>query len=315
MAPRIAPLPPILPVGTQVVSQVAVRNVEGNVAHPRGAVGVIVASPSDATHAYRVRFPDDFQCSLGRNEIVTLSHYKQGVMTAAGEVLAEHNLYERIIFRCIMGSRAFGLDEADSDVDRRGVYLPQAELHWSLYGVPEQIENEQTQEAYWELQKFITLALKANPNILECLYSPLVEHITPLGQRLVGMREKFLSKLVYQTYNGYVKSQFKKLSADLRNQGQVKWKHVMHLIRLLLAGVTVLREGYVPVRADAHRDELLAIRRGEMAWEQVEQRRQALHVEFTAALATTQLPDHPDYFAANALLVDARRAALAASLP
>ncbi len=46
-----------------------------------------------------------------------------------------------------------------------------AELHWSLYGVPEQLENEETQEAYWELQKFIVLALKANPNVLECLYS------------------------------------------------------------------------------------------------------------------------------------------------
>lgn len=236
MPPRIAPPPPILPVGTQVVSQVAVRNIEGAIAHPRGAVGVIVAAPSDATHAYRVRFPDDFQCSLGRGEIVTLAHYQQGVMTAAGEVLADYNLYDRIIYRCVMGSRAFALDDDTSDTDRRGVYLPPAELHWSLYGVPEQLENEQTQEAYWELQKFITLALKANPNILECLYSPLVEHITPLGQKLVDLRERFLSKLVYQTYNGYVMSQFKKLSADLRNQGQVKWKHVMHLIRLLLAG-------------------------------------------------------------------------------
>jgi len=29
------------------------------------------------------------------------------------------------------------------------------------------------------------------------------------------MREKFLSRMVYQTYNGYVMSQFKKLQADL----------------------------------------------------------------------------------------------------
>ena len=56
--------------------------------------------------------------------------------------------------------------------------------------------------------------------------------------------------MVYQTYNGYVLSQFKKLQADLRNQGEVKWKHVMHLIRLLLAGITVLRGG---LRAGARR--------------------------------------------------------------
>jgi hypothetical protein len=30
--------------------------------------------------------------------------------------------------------------------DRRGIYLPIADLHWSLYGVPEQPENDKTQE-------------------------------------------------------------------------------------------------------------------------------------------------------------------------
>ena len=45
-----------------------------------------------------------------------------------------------------------------SDIDRRGIYLPPADLHWSLYGVPEQLENDDTQEAYWEVQKFLVLA-------------------------------------------------------------------------------------------------------------------------------------------------------------
>ena len=31
-------------------------------------------------------------------------------------------------------------------------------------------------------QVFLNLALKANPNVLECLYSPLIEHVTPLGR-------------------------------------------------------------------------------------------------------------------------------------
>ena len=84
--------------------------------------------------------------------------------------------------------------------------------------------------------------------MLECLYSPLVEKATPLAEELLGMRNIFLSRLVYQTYNGYVMSQFKKMQADIRNQGQVKWKHAMHLIRLLISGTSVLREGFVPVR-------------------------------------------------------------------
>ena len=77
--------------------------------------------------------------------------------------------------------------------------------------------------------------------MLECLYTPLVEATTPLAEELLAMRSAFLSKLVYQTYNGYVLSQFKRLETDLRNRGALKWKHVMHLIQLLLAAVAILR--------------------------------------------------------------------------
>jgi predicted nucleotidyltransferase len=200
-------------------------------------------------------------------------------------------------------------------VDRRGIYLPTADLHWSLYGVPEQLENDATQEAYWELQKFLVLALKANPNVLECLYTPLVEKATPLAEELLAMKSVFLSRMVYQTYNGYVMSQFKKMQSDLRNKGQVKWKHVMHLIRLLLSGIGVLRDGLVPVKVDTHRDRLLAIRRSEMPWDDVENWRLSLHQEFNAAFETTRLPERPDYERANAFLISARRGALSEELP
>jgi hypothetical protein len=183
-------------------------------------------------------------------------------------------------------------------------------LHWSLYGVPEQLENPDTEEVYWELQKFLTLALKANPNVLECLYTPIVEHASELAGELLSMRAAFLSRMVYQTYNGYVLSQFKKLQADLRNKGEVKWKHVMHLTRLLLAGITTLREGHVPVDVGAHREALLAIKRGEVPFEEIERWRLSLHKEFDAAAEGTTLPERPDYERANALLIKARRSAL-----
>jgi uncharacterized protein len=81
----------------------------------------------------------------------------------------------------------------------------------------------------------------------------------------------------------------------------------MHLIRLLLSGVTVLREGRVQVRVEQDRERLLAIRRGGMAWEEVNAWRLSLHEEFTAALAATRLPERPDYERANAFLIKARR--------
>ena len=302
----------ILPVGTQVVALVEVRASDGTVAHPRGAAGEVVQAPADAWHSYRVRFPDGVEVAMSRRELAVLSHYTAGAMNDVAGPLGEYRLFEHVIFRCVVGSRAYGLDTDASDTDRRGVYLPPAEAHWSLYGVPEQLENHDTQEAYWEIQKFLTLALKANPNVLECLYTPIVEHATPLAREMLDMRCAFLSKIVYQTYNGYVMSQFKKLQADIRNRGEVKWKHVMHLIRLLISGATVMREGRVPVRVeDAHRERLLAIKRGEVPFEEVEAWRLALHREFDAAAEATALPDRPDYERANAFLLRARRSVVA----
>ena len=298
----------ILPVGTQVVSLVEVKGTDGAPVHPRGAVGVVVRAPSDYWHSYRVRFVDGFEASLKREELAVLAHYQHG---DSRHLLGQYNLYDCVIYRVVVGSRAYGLDDADSDHDRRGVYLPPAELHWSLYGVPEQLENDQTQEAYWEIQKFLTMALKANPNVLECLYSPLVEHATPLAQEMIAMRSAFLSKMVYQTYNGYVLSQFKKIQADLRNKGAVKWKHVMHLVRLLLAGITTLKEGCVPVRVESdQRERLLAIKRGDIPFEETDAWRLALHKEFDAAVSSSKLPERPDYQRVNAFLLKARRSAV-----
>jgi len=154
-------------------------------------------------------------------------------------------LFDRVILRCVVGSRAYGLARDDSDTDRRGLYLPPADLHWSLSGAPQQLQNDATQEVYWEIQKFLTLALNANPNVLECLYTPLVETATPLARELLALRDSFLSKRVYRTYSGYAAAQFRRMQAGLRNHGRVKWKHVM--LRLLLSGTTVLTEGFVAV--------------------------------------------------------------------
>jgi hypothetical protein len=296
--------------GTQVVTLVEVRHEAGQTLHPRGAVGVVVRSPADVTHAYRVRFVDGYEAALKPAEVQLLAQFKEGDIGDRTKAMAQSNLFERVIFRCVIGSQAYGLAGEGSDVDRRGIYLPTADLHWSLYGVPEQIENEETQEAYWELQKFLILALKANPNVLECLYTPLVELATPLAEELLQMRGCFLSRLVYQTYNGYVHSQFKKMQTDIRNQGQVKWKHVMHLVRLLISGTEVLRTGNLTVRADAYRDRLLAIRQGEMPWDEVEAWRRDLHNNFDAAYQITSLPERPDYEKANTFLIRARRSVL-----
>ena len=289
--------------GTHVVARIETGN-PGR--RPRGAVAVIVDSPLDRTHAYRVRFVDGGEASLRRSEFaVRKQHQVDGLGTSPNEAFTTFEPF--IILRSVVGSRAYGLDEDDSDTDRRGVFLPQAPRHWSLAGVPDQIERDETQEAYWELERAIVLALKANPTVLEMLYSPLVEAVLAPADELLRERHRFVSRLVYQTYNGYVLSQFKKLQADIRSTGDVRWKHVMHLLRLLLAGIDVLRDGQVPLDVGGHRDRLLAVRRAEVLWPDVEAWRGDLHREFDTAYRETNLPERPDYAWADDFVIRARR--------
>ena len=307
--------------GTQVVSLIAVRGTNDSLVHPRGAVGVVTRTPAVADEKFLVRFPDGFEKSLARSELEVLQHFKarlgpvgRGVLTAPPPTSDSletpppaFDLESLILYRCVVGSRAYGLEHDDSDTDRRGIYLAPADLHWSLFGAPEQFEDHAAQSCYWELQKFLTMALKANPNILECLYSPLVEKITPLGEELLALRSGFLSQMIFQTFNGYAMSQFKKIGQDLRNHGIVRWKHAMHLLRLLLTGAATLRQARVPVRVEAHRDRLLAVKHGTLPWPAVDAWRQELHRDFEHALAETKLPERPDYEAANRFLIKARR--------
>lgn len=304
------PIHLILSAGTRIVTRNPVNLIGGRGEVPTGSVATIIMSPADSTHAYKVRFNDGSEAMIRRSEFSILKDFKEEGLDPAAHGLNFEDWTRYIIYRCVVGSQAYGLAGEESDQDRRGIYLPPADLHWSLYGVPEQIENDPTQEAYWELQEFLVMALKANPNILECLYTPLVEHVTDLAQELVDNRHRFLSKLIFQTYNGYVTSQFKKLEQDLRAHGQIKWKHAMHLIRLLLSGITALRENNLRVQLPEHRDQLLQIKNNELPWPEINHWRLDLHKQFQNAFDSTQLPARPDYEWANNFLIKARRCAI-----
>jgi len=297
--------------GTQVVALVEVRGPSDSLVHPRGAVGVVTRTPAVSGELFLVRFPDGFEKAMECSQLEVLKHFKDRL--GEHSATANFDLESCIIYRCVVGSRAYGLDTEVSDTDRRGVYVAPADLQWSLFGAPEQFEDNGTQSCYWELQKFLGMALKANPNILECLYSPMVEKATWLGEELLGLRERFLSQMIFQTFNGYAMSQFKKIEQDIRNHGEVRWKHAMHLLRLLLTGAAALRENRVPVRVEDARDRLLTVKRGEMSWADVDAWRRELHHDFERALSETRLPQRPDYEAANAFLVKARREAAGAA--
>ncbi|GAA1526421.1 nucleotidyltransferase domain-containing protein [Kribbella lupini] len=294
---------PQLPVGTQVVLRVAGPDDVGGTAQ-RGATGRISGVTADGR--YDVRLVDGRSTTARRDQLSLRTAYQDeaiGVEAPDGDVLVR----ERTIYAAVVGSRAFGLDTDQSDTDTRGVYVAPTEAFWSLAKPPTHVDGPEPEWFSWEVERFCELALKANPNLLEVLHSPLVVSITPLGEELLELRAAFLSQLAYQTYSGYVLSQFKKLEADFRRDGAPKWKHVMHLIRLLLSARTLLTEGKLVVDVGDDRDRLLAVKAGALPWDEVERWRLALHEELDRALQKTVLPATPDVAKVDAWLRSVRR--------
>jgi hypothetical protein len=114
-----------------------------------------------------------------------------------------------IIFECISGSRAYGLDTPTSDTDIRGVFILPKESFYSLDYIG-QVNNESNDIVYYELRKFIDLCSKNNPNILELLNVPeecvLYKH--PVFDKI--KLDYFLSKQCEKSFANYAYAQIKK---------------------------------------------------------------------------------------------------------
>ncbi len=211
----------------------------------------------------------------------------------------------------VTGSRAYGLATDASDTDRRGVFAAPAALFWRLDKPPTHLDGPLPEQFSWEIERFVTLALAANPTVLECLWSPLREVVTPVGEELLALRTAFLSERARDTFLHYARTQLRRAENHARTHGgEIRWKHVMHLLRLLESGAHLVRHGEPLVEVGALREPLLAVRRGEVPWPDVTAWRDRLTTQITTG--PSALPATPDRTRAENFLTDVRRRSLAA---
>lgn len=297
----------VISAGTQVVLRVA-KVLGGSGEHRKpGSVGIVALCPHRADGHYVIEFADGQTAKAKFDELTLRREEVDSQLTRDSEDMRPH-----IIYRCQVGSKAYGLDNEDSDDDIRGILLPPARLHWSLYAVPEQIESivDGQDEVFWEIEKFLRLALKANPNTLELLWTPMVVEANETALELRNIRNAFLSKHVYKTYSGYVLSQFRRMKNQYEKTAEFKVKHAMHLIRLSRSGIHALNTGDILVDVGEYREELLNIRNGGMSFEEVRELAMRLDKEFQDAFARTSLPEQPDFELVDSFLINARRSVL-----
>jgi len=111
-----------------------------------------------------------------------------------------------ILFECISGSRSQGLATETSDTDIKGVYILPKEIYFGFQYIP-QISEDNNNVVFYEIGRFLELALKNNPNILEMIGvdEKYILHRHSLFERIKP--EIFLSKLCRDTFGRYAMGQ------------------------------------------------------------------------------------------------------------
>lgn len=163
--------------------------------------------------------------------------------------------HKSVILQGVMGSHAYGLNHAESDIDTFGIYVDDARMFWGLRGVTKRdltvVRHEPADLTMHEVGKYCNLALQCNPTVLEFLWRDEFEIETYWGEQLVMHRKAFLSERVRDSFGGYAMQQARRLerrhaegkkgfSSDTQARTA---KHARHCFRLLRQGTELLQTG------------------------------------------------------------------------
>jgi hypothetical protein len=207
----IADLDPMavpLPAGTEVTTRV--DRVVGGEVRPQGATARVRVIDGDQVE---VSFLDGTRARYLRSEVTPR---KLGVARyARRRAAAWEQLAPCIVIDTLVGSRAWGVADAGSDEDRRGVFVLPMAWTTGLVEPPLDLVSLDGSQSYWEIGKAIRQALRADPNTLEMLFAePRV--VDPIGEPMVAMRAGFLSQEIYGSFGRYALSQLDRLEHNQR---------------------------------------------------------------------------------------------------
>ena len=134
-----------------------------------------------------------------------------------------------IIFESVTGSKAYGTNLATSDTDIKGIFIAPKEVFYGVNKI-EQVSDAKNDITYYEVGRFVELASKSNPKILEMFAMPreCIQHQHPIFERF--KMKDVLSKQCRFTFAGYAMAQIKKahgLNKKIVNPMSEKRKSVL----------------------------------------------------------------------------------------
>jgi len=178
---------------------------------PQGSVGRVTKVDSDQVDVAIVGV------GVVRYARVELSARRVGqVLFAHRRADAWEALSPCVVLEAVVGSHAWGLSDASSDVDRRGVFALPFPWTQGLVAAPEDLVSADGSATYWAAGKAIRQALRADPNTLEMLFLPSAKATDPIGEWLLAERDAFVSVEIYGTFGRYALGQLRRLEQGLR---------------------------------------------------------------------------------------------------
>lgn len=157
-----------------------------------------------------------------------------------------------IIVKAIGGSRLYGINRNDSDMDIRGVFIePLSDL---VFPGVETIE-EKPDIVYHSLRKFARLLIANNPSALELLFTPdthILEY-TEAWKNIRLIQKHILSRRVIKSYGGFLTSQLRNFEKDSSDR-----KAVVHAWRLAIQLVNIVYTGTLDPELRSYAREIIA---------------------------------------------------------
>lgn len=150
-----------------------------------------------------------------------------------------------LIYLVMSGSRAYGTDTFESDIDLRGVLI---EPKHRLLGLEpfEQFEELHTDTVIYGLRKFATLLAKANPNTIELLGvdEDCIVVMTAQGELLRKNSGLFLSSRIASSFGNYALAQLRRLQNALYRDSYTETQKLEHLKTTLNAQMEHFQRTY-----------------------------------------------------------------------
>lgn len=224
----------------------------------------------------------------------------------------------REIIRTRIGSHCHGTNMPESDTDIRTIFIPPRDYFVGLKTCKMYEEKQDGKDIeHWNVSKLIRLALKGNPSALNVIFANKKDlfYVDEWGQRILDVRDRFLSQRSITSVIGYCTSQLHKLTIGRgskigkRSLMIEKYgydvKFCYHAVMLTNMGIELVRDGrYEPLRKDIEQQYLKKIRRGLIPLEEIRhQIRENLETIKTLE-PICPLPKNPDETWANEFMTN-----------